>query len=263
MKLKRLTLLLVPVLLLAAGVAQAGRPCEEQPLSTSQLERGMNLAQATATQLDASGAQVVLLARAGQDLGKYGLQWSHVGFAYKDPQARAWRVLHKLNHCGTADAAIYRQGLGEFFLDRPHRYEAAYSVLRPELQAALLELLRDNGRADRLHEPRYSMLAYTWATQYQQSNQWALETLAMAAAPSVITRAEAQAWLRARGYRPTDLRLSTFTRLGARITRANVAFDDHPSDKRFTGHIETTTADSMFDWLARSGHGQPSQLVKQ
>ena len=250
------------LLVLAAGLAQAGRPCEEQPLSVQQVERGMNLAQATAAQLDASGAQVVLLARAGQDLGKYGLQWSHVGFAYRDPDARAWRVLHKLNHCGTANAALYRQGLGEFFMDRPVRYEAAYSVLQPELQAALLPLLRDNGRAARLDEPRYSMLSYAWGTRYQQSNQWALETLAMAASLGVAGRREAQAWLRSRDYQPTDLRLSTFTRLGARISMANVAFDDHPADKRFSGHIETITADSMFNWLARSGLGRPNQMIK-
>ncbi|MGL1489168.1 DUF2145 domain-containing protein, partial [Vibrio parahaemolyticus] len=88
----------------------------------------------------------------GQDLSTYGLQWSHLGFAYKDPTAGTWRVLHKLNHCGTDHAALYRQGLGEFFLDRPHRYDAAFVVLRPELQQALLPVLTDNRRASRLNE---------------------------------------------------------------------------------------------------------------
>jgi hypothetical protein len=44
----------------------------------------MELAERTARRLDASGAQVVVLARAGQDLGRYGLSWSHMGFAYRD-----------------------------------------------------------------------------------------------------------------------------------------------------------------------------------
>ena len=48
----------------------------------------------------------------------------------------------------------------------------------------LLPVLRDNTAAARLHEPRYNMLAYPWATRYQQSNQWALETLAGAMAVS-------------------------------------------------------------------------------
>ncbi|WP_431049452.1 DUF2145 domain-containing protein [Roseateles sp. L2-2] len=254
---------------LAAGPAWAGRPCENAKPTVDQIKRGMALAQATAAALDRSGADVVLLARAGQDLSEYGLRWSHVGFVYRDTiggggdAKPVWRVVHKLNQCGTAQADLYRQGLGEFFLDNPHRYEAAFSVLQPELQQALLPVLRENARAAALHTPDYNMVAYPWSRQYQQSNQWALETLATAAAPrEVLNRAQAQDWLKRQGYQPSDLRLSTAKRLGARIGMANVAFDDHPSAKRFAGHIETTTADTVFTWLTRSGYGQAPQSVK-
>ena len=238
------------LLALAAG-AHAGRPCEDKPPTARQIEQGLALAQATARALDATGAQVVLLARAGQDLSKYGLQWSHLGFVYRDEsrQPAVWRVMHKLNHCGTDVAALYRQGLGEFFLDAPYRYEAAYVVLQPELQQALLPVLTDNRRVARLNERRYSLVAYPFATTYQQSNQWVLETLASAAAPGINNRQDAQAWLRARGYAPTDLRLSPLTRLGGRLTQANIAFDDHPGPRRFTSHIDTVTVDSLFAWL--------------
>ena len=33
---------------------------------------------------------------------------------------------------------------------------------------------------------------------------------------------------------------------------AHVAFDDHPAHKRFSDRIETTTADSVLDWLSAS-----------
>jgi hypothetical protein len=235
--------------------ARAGRPCDEQPLSVDAVQRGMALAEATRRALDATGAQVVMLARAGQDLSAYGLRWSHLGFAYRegDGPGSHWRVVHKLNQCGTPQAALFRQGLGPFFLDRPFRYEAAFVELSAEAQARLLPVLRDNTAAARLHEPRYNMLAYPWATRYQQSNQWALETLAGAMDTDASTRAQAQAWLQLRGYRPTVLRLGPLTRLGANATRANVAFDDHPNHKRFSDQIETVTVDSIFDWLARSG----------
>lgn len=244
-------------LLPVALAAQAGRPCEDKPLTAPQVERGLTLAQTTARRLDESGAQVVLLARAGQDLGKYGLKWSHLGFAYRDESAQAWRVLHKLNQCGTNESAIYRQGLGEFFLDRPARYEAAFVVPTPEIQRALLPLMTAGDT--RMHEHRYSMVAYAWGGKYQQSNQWALETLA--ASQGARDRGAAQAWLKAKGYQPTDLHLDTATRLGARLTRANVAFDDHPTARRFSGHIETVTVDSMFDWLQRAGLTPTAQLV--
>jgi len=253
--------LLAAALLAVAAAAHAGRPCEDKPQTTRQIEQGLNLAQATARQLDATGAQVAILARAGQDLSKYGLQWSHLGFVYKDPAAGAWRVMHKLNHCGTDHAALYRQGLGEFFLDNPYRYDAAFVVLRPELQQALLPVLADNARVVRFNERRYSMVAYAFGTQYQQSNQWVLETLAGAAAPGVVSRRAAQDWLQAQGYTPTDLHLSTLTRLGGRLTQANIAFDDHPSARRFSSHIDTVTVDSMFAWLPRAGFSQPPQRV--
>ncbi|OYU43724.1 MAG: hypothetical protein CFE44_16845, partial [Burkholderiales bacterium PBB4] len=89
----------------AAGAAHAGRSCETRPLTTIGIERSLGLAQKTARALDATGARVVVLARAGQDLRKYQLRWSHLGLAYRtqDDQGQpVWRVVHKLNACGTA-----------------------------------------------------------------------------------------------------------------------------------------------------------------
>lgn len=248
----------------AAAPAHAGRPCDDKAPTARQIEQGLNLAQATARQLEASGAQVVLLARAGQDLSEYGLRWSHLGFAYRDDRQTpaVWRVMHKLNQCGTDHAGLFRQGLGEFFLDNPYRYEASFVVLQPALQQSLLPLLMDKNRIARFHERRYSMVAYAFGTTYQQSNQWVLETLASAAAPGIVSRRAAQDWLRAQGYQPTDLRLSTLTRLGGRLTRANVAFDDHPTARRFSSHIDTVTVDSMWAWLPRANLSDSPQTVR-
>lgn len=249
---------------IAAAPARAGRPCETQPLQASAVERGLALAEATAKALDDSGAEVVVLARAGQDPRRFGLAWSHLGFAYRElAQGRpVWRVAHKLNHCGSASAAIYRQGLGEFFLDRPHRYEAAFAVLGANTQARLLPLLRDNTRLVHWHSADYNMLAYPWAERYQQSNQWAIETLAGASDSAAATRRQAQAWLQLNGYEPTTLRLGPLTRLGARATAAHIAFDDHPNTLRNSDRIQTVTADSVFAWLQRSGLGTAPSLVR-
>jgi len=250
------------LLLAAAAPAQAGRSCERKLPDTRSVERAMTLAEHTAQRLDASGAQVVLLARVGQDLSEYGQRYSHFGLAYRDAPGSPWRVAHKLNQCGTAQASVYRQGLGEFFLDDLFDYEAGVVVPTPELQAALLPALRDNRRLARLHTPAYNMVAYPWAQTYQQSNQWALETLAMTQDPAIANRGQAQAWLRGHGYEPTTLHLSAFKRLGARMTAANVAFDDHPNAKRFTDRIETVTVDSVFRWMNRSGLGSPVSVVR-
>ncbi|PVY57028.1 MULTISPECIES: DUF2145 domain-containing protein [unclassified Simplicispira] len=241
---------------LAAAPAHAGRSCEAHKPTPQLIERGMQLAQQTAAALDAeharSGAQVVVLGRAGQDLGKYGLRYSHLGWAYRTAEG-PWRVVHKLNECGTAVGHLYRQGLGEFFLDDLWRYEAVWAVPTPEVQQRLLPVLQDRLRARALQHSPYSMVSYVWGRTYQQSNQWALETLAVAMEPaSVRTRNQAQAWLQFKGYEPSVLKIGALTRLGGRVGSANIAFDDHPSDKRFADRIETVTVDSVLAWLQRA-----------
>jgi hypothetical protein len=256
----RLRAVAAVVLLLATAGAQAGRSCETRPLAPESIRRGMQLAERTAGQLDRSGAQVVVLARRGQNLDEYHLRYSHLGLAYRD--GTVWRVAHKLNECGSARASVYRQGLGEFFLDDLYEYEAAMVVPTPEAQARLLPMLKENGRLAQLNTPAYSMVAYPWAATYQQSNQWAIETFAMAQDPAAQTRERAQAWLRLQGYQPTTLHITAFKRLGARVGSANIAFDDHPNDKRFSDRIETVTVDSVFTWLGRSGLGGAVQVIR-
>jgi hypothetical protein len=249
--------LLLAALLCQGIVAHAGRSCEAaQPPRTETVVRGLQLAERTQAALQASGADVVLLARAGQDLGRHGLRWSHLGFAFRRADGDGWLVLHKLNACGTATGDLYLQGLGPFFLDDLWRFEAAWVVPTPAVQARLLALLRDRAQAVRLQHRPYSMVSHAWSTRYQQSNQWAIETLAAAMEPQTIaTREQALAWLQFKGYEPTALQLGPLTRLGGRMTAANVAFDDHPNAKRFADRIETVTVDSVFAWLARAGLG--------
>jgi hypothetical protein len=247
-----------------APLANAGRSCEQRPATALAVTRAMQLAEHTAARLAQSGADVVVIARAGQNLSEYGIRYSHLGFAYRDGAGigAPWRVVHKLNQCGSARASLYRQGLAEFFLDDLWQYEAAIVVLAPAVQERLRPVLADNGVVARLDAPAYSMVAYPWSQRYQQSNQWALETLAFAVEPGATTRERAQGWLRLHGYEPTTLHLSAFKRLGARITSANVAFDDHPDEKRFSDRIETVTVDSVFRWLERDGLGAPAQVVR-
>ena len=250
-------------LVLFPARAHAGRSCETRKPTAALMAQGMQLAERTAQALDAGGARAVLLARAGQNLGKYGLRWSHLGIAYKT-EAGAWRVVHKLNQCGTALAGLYRQGLGEFFLDDLWRYEAAWVVPTPAVQAQLLAAMNEPPqRIARLHVAPYSIVSYAWGRRYQQSNQWAAETLAAAMEPATIrTRDQAQAWLQFKGYEPTSLKLGPLARLGGRVGSANVAFDDHPAEKRYSDRIETVTVDSVFGWLPRAGLGAAPVTLK-
>lgn len=256
------SLSLLALALLAPLPAHAGRSCEAARMSVASIAKGLDLAQKTSDRLDASGARAVLLARAGQDLSRYGLRYSHLGIAYKTA-AGPWRVVHKLNACGQDVAALYRQGLAEFFLDDPQRHEAAWVVPTQVVQTQLLGMLDTPSRVVQMHVPAYSLVSYVWGDKYQQSNQWAIETLAAAMESETITnREQAQAWLRFKGYQPTVLQLGPLTRLGGRMTAANIAFDDHPNAKRFSGQIETVTVDSVFAWMSRAGLGAAPAVLQ-
>lgn len=227
--------------------ALAGQPCAERPLAPHEVVLSMELAQRTVQALDAGGARVALVARAGQDLGRYGLRYSHMGIALRDHPAGRWIVVHELNDCGSAASGLYNEGMGNFFLTDLVRHEAQLVIPGPEAQARLAALLATRTPV-RLHEPRYNMLSYVYSTRYQNSNQWVLETLAAAAAPQgqVETRAEAQKWLRSIGFRPPTVEIPATVRLGARLFRANVAFDDHPFERRMAGQIDTVTTDAVL-----------------
>lgn len=247
---------LAAALALLAPVAVAGARCEEAGASLEQARKGMEMADATRNALDRIDDEVVLIARFGQDLSRYGLTYSHAAFAVRDHPAGAWSVVHKLNACGTASSALYDEGLVNFFLDSPHRYQAGIWRLAPDVQTRLKMALLGNKAGD-YQEPMYSLVAYPFGSRYQNSNGWVLEMLAYAVAPEdeANTRATAQSWLKSHGYQPTELALGTMTRLGARMSKANVAFDDHPPALRWKGRIQTVTVDSIVTWLRTLPNG--------
>jgi len=244
------------MLLGAAAAAHAGQNCEPKPMTVDEVQRSLDLAQRSMQALDASGAQVAIIARAGQNLSQYGLRYSHAGFAWRDHPAGRWVVVQLLNDCGTADSALYNDGLGNFFLSGLSQYKAELILPSPEVQQRLAEVLATR-TPQRLHEPKYSMLAYAFSTRYQNSNQWALETLAAASAPqgTVETRAEAQQWLNEAGFRPVGVDVGLGARVGARLFRANVAFDDHPTGPRLRGHFDTVTVDGIEQFVRTRDRG--------
>lgn len=234
------------LLAFAAVPAWAGQPCEGRPLAAHEVVLSMDLAQRTVQALEDSGAQVALVSRAGQDLSRYRLRYSHMGIAVRDHPKRRWTVVHALNDCGSAVSALYDEGMGNFFLTDLYRHETQLVIPGPGLQARLAQLAATRTPV-RLHEPKYNMLSYVYSTRYQNSNQWVLETLAAAAAPpgQIETRAEAQKWLRSIGFQPPTVEVPAAVRLGARMFRANVAFDDHPYERRMAGQIDTVSTDAV------------------
>jgi hypothetical protein len=255
---------LLLILLMACSLnAQAGRVCEEKKATNaSTFIAAMNLAEKTRSALDASKAQVALVARVGQDLSKYGLRYSHMAYVWRDHPRGRWIVIHELNQCGTARSALFEQGLANFFLDDLFAYEADILIPSPQSQARIVAMLASDTPL-RLHRARYNMLAYAFSTEYQNSNQWVLETYAASASELAAgDRSRAQAWLQLAGYRPLPIHVSAGARLGARLFSANISFDDHPFGRRAAGQIDTVTVESVTRFIRLREPGSREMVVR-
>ena len=236
-------------IVIQTNLSFAGRSCDEEAIDPKKIMQGLELAQLSKLRLDASQAEVAIIARVGQDLSKYHLRYSHLGLVRRAANGR-WLVLHELNQCGTAESNLFEEGLGNFFMDSPFAFETMLLIPSRELQKKLLTSI-DSGQARQMHQHRYNMLAYAYSTRYQNSNQWALEVLAAAQANDVkiSQREQAQAWLKLASYQAETLHIPALTRLGARMFKANVSFDDHPMDRRMSGLIDTVTVESIARFL--------------
>jgi hypothetical protein len=229
---------------LASGAVHAGSACEDKKPQVNDFVQGMGLAQRTLAALEASDAQVVLIARVGQDLSQYGVRYSHLAYAWRDHPKGRWLVVHELNQCGTAASSLYDEGLGNFFMDGLFAYEARVVVPSAQAQQRLAAMLGSPT------VERYNMLSYAFSTRYQNSNQWVLESWAAAMSELPVTdRAGAQAWLKLANYRPITVEVPAAKRLGGRMFRANMAFDDHPFERRMAGHIDTVTVESVLRFV--------------
>lgn len=231
-----------------SSTAWAGQGCDAgQGPDPEIAAKAIKSANATVAKLDALGDEVVLLARMGQDLSEYNLTYSHLGYAVKNPEGR-WVIVHKLNECGTAKAGIFEQSVEQFYLDDLYKFQAGVWRLSPDVQARLKPVLLGKGSLA-FHSPDYNMVAYPFGTKFQNSNGWVLEVLAGAIDPAVQNRQQAVFWLKEKGFTPSTMKVNAFKRLGARATKANITFDDHPSDQRWSGKLQVVTVDSVANFM--------------
>ena len=238
--------------LMLCGAAQAGSACAEAAPDPNNVMRALELAQKSSKALDDSGAKVAMIARVGQDLSQYHLKYSHMAFVWREAKGRPWSVIQELNQCGTSNSSLFDEGLGNLFLDNMFSYQTLMVIPSPQTQERIAAILA-SGEMRKFHGRPYNMVAYPFSTEFQNSNQWLLETLssAMAQDTNIANRSEAQAWLKLAGYRPTTLEVPMMKRLGADFFRANISFNDHPFGDRMAGHIDTVTVESVVDFVAR------------
>ncbi len=203
-----------------------------------QRDRQLRFAAVVREHLEASGAEVALVSRAGLSLGRFGMRYSHAGFSLRspaDPATPAWAVRQLYYDCEPGRPRLFDQGLSAFVLgaEQPEAGWLSVLLLPPQAAAALARAVADDRLALRMLHPRYSANAHAWALQFQNCNQWVAEMLAAAwggdavrgptapdedapaptpapaPAPTadLALRQRAQHWLAAEGYVPAVFEL--------------------------------------------------------
>jgi hypothetical protein len=244
---------LLALLLAHVAPAIAGSACEARDASPQAVAAAAATALRVADALDRRDAPVALVARIGTDLSKYGLVYSHIGFALRDHPDGRWTVVHLLNRCGTDRSGLYAEGLFNFFADDLVNQDARIVWLDDRSADALLRRLHD-GTALALHQPHYNVIARPDSERYQNSTAWALELLASARLPqAAASRRATHAQLAASGHTPDRIRIAYGQRVLGGLFGANVAFTDHPVRTRLSGDYAVVTVRSILRWLDAQG----------
>lgn len=240
----------------SAGVAVSSRGlCESnRPMSATLQDRRLRLVAQIRQELQASGRSAALVARSGLDLERFGQRYSHAGISLRDSPNTPWSVRQLYYACDEGQPRLFDQGLAGFLLaadDQPTAHVTL--LLLPDAEAdALAAAALDRHNALQLLAARYSANAHAFGTRYQNCNQWVAELLATAwgGLGDSPTRAQAQAWLRERGYEPHRFEgspwlyaLSFFVPL--------LHHDDHPEADRAAAVFRVSMPVSLESFVQR------------
>jgi hypothetical protein len=232
--------------LCASSAAWAGMPtfCERaDDITALEQDRVLRFAGVVKQELERSGGQVALIARAGVDLSRFGLLYSHAGIALRNNPGGAWAVRQLYYACDDARPHLFDQGISGFALgaDAPSTGHVSLLFLPEEDSAQLARAALDKQLALALLAGKYSANAYAYGTLYQNCNQWVAELLASAwgrlAGPDGVqdrdqngVREHAQDWLRAQGYVAGPIKVPSHWMMFAGQFVPLLHVNDHPVD---------------------------------
>ncbi|MDI9334941.1 MAG: DUF2145 domain-containing protein [Cytophagales bacterium] len=265
MKLYPFILLLSGLFAMCASAYAGGQECGEREAPNAQaLAQGLALGEKVRNQLEGSGVSAALVGRVGLDLSEYGQHYTHLGLAVRDHVKKRWLVMHLYVACGKAVSQIMVQPLEQFYGTSLFDFDAL--VLTPSYarQAALRTTFMNPVQNKLLHQPAYNMIANPFVTKFQNSNQWILETSALAFAPTgeINDRATAQAWLRKKGFESTAIRIPNVKRSAARLFNAYVSFADHSQEEFEKQAYQVVTVDSIARFLLQQDPSMTRLVLK-
>jgi len=236
--------------------AEGSARCEKGVISTSQIVSAGKQAARLLMELEELNAQVAVVGRVGSDISGKGLKYTHAGIAWKNKSTGKWQFTHMLNHCGKSTAAIYNEGLLNFYLEDPFSYDTSVLTFEVNFEYVMHKQLENNAYlafADR----NYSMISYPFSTKFINSNQFILEAMSNAEAElegiTISSREGAQAYLRKNGYKGTQIRIYFLESLFGALFKENISFSDHPTEERESGEFRFVSVRSLGEYAGHRG----------
>lgn len=200
-------------------------------------------------ELERSGATAAVVSRAGLDLARFGLRYSHAGLALKGNPNSPWSVRQLYYACDEARPRIFDQGMAGFVLgaEEPGQGHLSMVMLPEEQGAALQSAALDEKTPLALLAGEYSANAYAYSTRYQNCNQWLVELIASAWGASSTQREESQRWLREQGYEAEPVNVGRMLIIAAHFVPL-VHVLDHPGDdlRALTMHVSLPSSIERF-----------------
>lgn len=198
------------------------------------------------------GAKVAIVARLGyaREQLPAGIRYTHIGFAvYSQIITADGRKLPgyaMYNLYQTAEDRSRSQLAKDFPIDffaAASELEAGVLIPTPALQQRLLQVLSSD-TYQRLHNPRYSVIANPFNREFQNCTEHTLDVL-MAAIYQTDDIQQIKANERAY-FQPQTLNISPLKLLLGSVFAADVALADHPNEQ-----IQTATFGSIQRFLQR------------
>ncbi len=232
------------------------RFCDQAATTTAaQQDRLLRFAAIAKQLLEASGAEVALVARNGTNLRRFKVRYSHAGISVKAHAQGPWAVRQLYYACDERRPRLFDQGLSGFMLGTDDLDLSYVSlVLLPGADgAAVVDAALHGPRALGLLGATYSANAHPYTLAYQNCNQWVAELLATAwggLAEGPAQRARAQGWLAAQGYAPEPVNVASHALMFLAPFMAMIHTDDHPEEDRFALRFRTSLP-AALERLAR------------
>lgn len=230
----------------AGGMMFCDRPAK---VTATEQDHALRFSAVVKDELKRSGAVAAVVSRAGIDLARFGLRYSHAGIALKSNPNSPWSVRQLYYACDEKRPRIFDQGMAGFVLGAEEPTQGHLSlVLLPEAEGAALQAAALDAQTPlSLLAGEYSANAYAYSTRYQNCNQWLVELIASAWSGAAKQRDEAQGWLRERGYEAEPVNVGRALIIAAHFVPL-VHVLDHPDDdlRALTMRVSMPTSIEQF-----------------